>query len=120
VVAATALHLGIELVDGLEVDRRRMWANVEAQGGYTQSEPVMRALADRLGKHRAHALVYAASIRGLAEGRPLGEALAADPDVALVLTPADLERLLDPVAAARPAIALVDRVVAAASEPVGA
>ena len=120
VVAAAALQLGCELVDGLEVDRRRMWANVEAQGGYTQSEPVMRALSDRLGKHRAHALVYAASIRGLAEGLSLGEALAADPDVALVLSPADLDRLLDPVAAARPAIALVDRVVAAAGEPVGA
>ena len=60
----------------------RMAANVEAQGGYVQSEPVMRALTDRLGKHRAHELVYAASMRGHAEGLTLREALGADPGVA--------------------------------------
>jgi adenylosuccinate lyase len=120
VVTAAALGFGVALVEGLEVDRERMAANVAAQGGYVQSEPVMRALTDRLGKHRAHEVVYAAAMRGRAEGRPLREALAADPTVAGALSPKDLDRLLDPVTAARPAIALVDRVLAARREAVGA
>jgi adenylosuccinate lyase len=116
VVTAAALRFGVELVEGLEVDRERMAANVAAHGGYVQSEPVMRALTDRLGKHRAHELVYAASMRGQAGGVTLREALGADPVIAAELTADDLDALLDPVTAARPAIALVDRVLAGGGE----
>ena len=111
VATAAALHFGIDLVEGLEVDAERMAANVAAQGGWVQSEPVMRALTDRLGKHTAHELVYAASMRGQAEGRTLREALTAEPAIAAALTAEELDRLLDPVTAASPAIALVDRVL---------
>lgn len=113
VVAAAALRYGVELVEGLEVDRERMAANVAAHGGYVQSEPVMRALGDRLGKHRAHELVYAASMRGQAAGVTLREALGDDPIIAAELSSDELDALLDPLAAARPAIALVDRVLSA-------
>jgi adenylosuccinate lyase len=112
VATAAALGFGIDLVEGLEVDAERMAANIAAQGGWVQSEPVMRALTDRLGKHTAHELVYAASMRGRAEGRTLREALAAEPAIAAALTAEELDRLLDPVNAASPAIALVDRVLA--------
>jgi adenylosuccinate lyase len=117
VATAAALHFGIDLVEGLEVDAERMAANVAAQGGWVQSEPVMRALTDRLGKHTAHELVYAASMRGRAEGRTMREALAAEPAIAAALTAEELDRLLDPVTAASPAIALVDRVLSAGGEP---
>ena len=112
VMTAAALDYGVKLVAGLEVDRERMAANVAAQGGYVQSEPVMRALTDRLGKHTAHEIMYAAAMRGRAEGRTLREALGADPAVSAALSAEDLDALLDPVTAARPAIALVDRVLA--------
>ena len=112
-LTAAALRFGVELVEGLEVDRERMAANVAAHGGYVQSEPVMRALTDRLGKHRAHELVYQASMRGQAEGVTLREALGADATIAAELSAEDLDVLLDPVTAARPAIALVDRVLGA-------
>jgi adenylosuccinate lyase len=115
VVTAAALSFGVELVEGLEVDTERMAANVAAQGGWVQSEPVMRALTDRLGKHTAHELVYAASMRGRAAGRTLREALEADSAIAAAFTAAELDELLDPVTAARPAIALVDRVLADSS-----
>jgi adenylosuccinate lyase len=117
IVTAAALHFGAELVEGLEVDRGRMAANVAAQDGYVQSEPVMRALTDRLGKHRAHELVYDAAMRGQAEGVSLREALGADPVIADALSDDDLDELLDPVTAARPAIALADRVLSARREP---
>jgi adenylosuccinate lyase len=120
VMTAAALHFAVELVEGLEVDGERMAANVAAQGGYVQSEPVMRALTDRLGKHRAHELVYAAAMRGREEGRTLREALGADPAIAAELSDSDLDALLDPVTAARPAIALVDRVLAGGGGATGA
>ncbi len=116
VMTAAALHFGVELVEGLEVDAERMAANVAAQGGYVQSEPVMRALTDRLGKHRAHELVYEAAMRGQAEGLALREALGGEPAIAAELTAEDLDALLDPITAARPAIALVDRVLAEGAE----
>jgi adenylosuccinate lyase len=81
-----------------------------------QSEPVMRALTDRLGKHRAHQLVYTAAMSGQAEGLTLREALGADPVIAEALTDDELDALLDPVTAARPAIALADRVLADGGE----
>jgi adenylosuccinate lyase len=109
VMTAAALKYGVELVEGLEVDAERMAANVAAQGGYVQSEPVMRALTDRLGKHRAHELVYAAAMSGQAGGVTLREALGADPVIAAALSDDELDALLDPVTAARPAIALDDR-----------
>lgn len=111
VMTAAALHFAVELVEGLEVDRERMAANVAAQGGYVQSEPVMRALTDRLGKHTAHEVVYAAAMRGRGEGVTLREALGADPVVASALSEDELDALLDAVTAARPATALVDRVL---------
>ncbi|MEA2157352.1 MAG: hypothetical protein QOE11_3492 [Solirubrobacteraceae bacterium] len=117
VVTAAALKYGVELVEGLEIDAERMAANVAAHGGYVQSEPVMRALTDRLGKHRAHELVYTAAISGQAAGLTLREALGADPVIAAALTDVELDALLDPVTAARPAIALADRVLADGGEP---
>ena len=46
----------------------RMAANIAAHDGYLQSEPVMRALADRVGKHTAHQVVYEASMKGIESG----------------------------------------------------
>ena len=59
-------------------------------------------------------------MRGQREGRTLREALGADPRSPRELSDADLDALLDPVTAARPAIALVDRVLAGAGGASGA
>ena len=107
--AAAAVAYGATLVEGLEVDEQRMAANVEAQNGYVQSEAIMRALTERVGKHRAHALVYEAAMRGVQEGLAFRDALAAEPTIARTLTGEELDTLLDPVTAAAPAVALVDR-----------
>jgi adenylosuccinate lyase len=93
--AAVALALGVELVDGLEVDAERMRANLDAQRGYVLAEPVMLALGARVGPRRAHELVHAAAERGLAAGLSFREALAADPE----LRDLDLDALLQPEAA---------------------
>jgi adenylosuccinate lyase len=106
-----ALAYGCRLLDGLEVDTERMSANVAATGGYVLSEPVMRALAQHVGKHVAHQVVYEASLAGREQGLGLEEALLADMRVTRHLSPAQITECLDPRSALGAAGAFVDRVV---------
>ena len=107
--AATALALGAELAAGLRVDERRMRENVDAQRGYVLAEPVMLALGAEVGPRRAHELVHAAARRGLDAGLPLGEALAADPEISSRLT--GLDELLRPERALGSASTLTRRIL---------
>ena len=111
-LTGAALGFGVRLLEGLEVDAVRMRANVDALGGYLASEPVMRALADRVGKHTAQDLVYQAAMAGRERGVDLRTALEDDRRIAATLHPGELERLLDPAGALGAAGAFVDRVLA--------
>ena len=83
---------------GLEVDTDRMRANLDAQRGYVLSEPVMRALADRVGKHTAHRIVYEAALAGQARGDDLRTALRNDGRLEQI-SDSELDSLLDPALA---------------------
>jgi 3-carboxy-cis,cis-muconate cycloisomerase len=95
-LTAGALAQAIVMIEGLEVDAKRMASNLELTRGLILSEAVSSALADKLGKAQAHALVEATSMRALAEDKSLLEVLQADSRVTAQLLPNDLERLLDP------------------------
>jgi adenylosuccinate lyase len=110
----TALALAIRLLEGLQVDPARMRENLDAQGGYPMSEPVMRELSDHIGKHAAHDAVYRAAMRGIDAGVDLRSVLLGDADIVAALGVSELDRRLDPRAAVGAAPAFVDRVVAAA------
>jgi adenylosuccinate lyase len=111
-LTGAALDFGCRLLDGLEVDADRMRANLQARGGYLLSEPVMRALADRIGKHAAHTVVYEATLAGLERGVDLETALLADPRITAQLGPDEIARCLEVQGALGAAPAFVDRVVA--------
>jgi hypothetical protein len=72
----------------------------------------MLALAAAVGKHRAHELVHRAALAGQAAGIGLAAALAADPEIARHLGPADVAALLVPERALGAAGALVDDLLA--------
>ena len=57
-LTGVSLAVAARLLEGLEVHPERMAANLEARGGYVLSEPVLRTLADRMGKHAAHQALY--------------------------------------------------------------
>ena len=111
-LTAAALGFCARLLEGLQVDGSRMRANLDAQRGYPLSEPVMRRLADRVGKHVAHERVYAATMAGLERGVDLRTALV---DAGVVgpdgLSEAELDAALDPANALGAATAFVDRVL---------
>ena len=108
--AAVSLTLGADLVAGLRVHTERMRANLDAQDGYVLAEPVMLALAERVGKQRAHELVHRAALAGQERGVAFADALAADADIVRELPEAT--SLLRAEHALGAAGALVDAVLA--------
>jgi adenylosuccinate lyase/3-carboxy-cis,cis-muconate cycloisomerase len=84
------------VLGGLAVDAGRMRDNLELTRGQIMAEAVMMELGRTIGHERAHVLVLAASRRAAASGKPLHDALCEDPEIGARLTPAELERLLDP------------------------
>ncbi|MFM9134334.1 MAG: adenylosuccinate lyase family protein [bacterium] len=98
------------ILQGLEVDDARMLSNLQAQGGYVLSEPVMRVLSDSVGKHTAHQIVYEATLRGRERGTDMRTALRDDPRLDGI-TDAELDALLDPRSALGSIPRFVDGVV---------
>jgi adenylosuccinate lyase len=113
-LTVTALDLARRLLEGLEVDERRMAGNLSAQGGFATSEALLAALAPRVGKHRAQDLLQRVLGEARRQGRSLEEA-AAGSEVARELMTGELRSLLErPQTGA--AGAMVDEVVRRAVE----
>lgn len=95
-LAAGALVLMAETIEGLDVDSARMRANLDLTRGLVMAEAVALELGRSLGKAAAHKLVAEASRRAVAEARPLRDVLAELPEAAGLLDAALLKRLFDP------------------------
>ncbi|MEV7415158.1 adenylosuccinate lyase family protein [Streptomyces sp. NPDC089919] len=115
-----AAHTALELARGLAVHPGRMRANLAATAGQIASERVSAVLAPRLGKAEAKDLLGRASVEADRTGRPLADVLAARPELAGVLTPAELAALLDPAGYTGMAGALVDRALSGHRPAAGA
>ncbi len=107
-LTGAALQFAVRLLEGLQVDDARMRANLEARRGYLLSEPLMRALSDRIGKHAAHEEIYAAAMAGIEQGVDLTEVIAAKG----LLTKDQIDAATDPARALGSATTFVDRVLA--------
>ena len=106
---AACVGFGARMLDGLRVDAERMLRNIGQHRGYLLSEPVMRALAGRLGKHTAHEAVYTAAMNGIDAGQDFRIALRADARLD-VISDAELDELLEVRASLGSCAAFVDRV----------
>jgi 3-carboxy-cis,cis-muconate cycloisomerase len=111
-LTAGALAQVATVAEGLEVDAVRMADNLAASGGALQAGALAAALAVRMGRAPAHALVERASRRARAAAHPLRQELLAEDELRRHLSPAELDRLLDPRAAVAAASALVDQLLA--------
>ena len=101
------------LLEGLVVRPERMREVLESSHGLVYSQRVLLGLVERgLTREAAYALVQRSAMRAWDEGRPLGELLAADPEVAAVISPEELQALLDPSWYTRHVPALMERVAA--------
>jgi 3-carboxy-cis,cis-muconate cycloisomerase len=110
-LAAGALHQMVQVAEGLEVDVGRMRANLDITHGLIFAEAVSMALAQQVGRQRAHELVHAATLRATSQGRHLRDVLSDDEAVTAHLSPDDLDRLFDPRGAIGLSKQLVERVL---------
>jgi len=86
-----------EVLEGLEVFPERMRENLNAGGGLVYSQGVLLALVERgMPRDEAYRVVQAAAARAWDEGKDFRAELTADPDVARLLSAADLDTLFDP------------------------
>jgi 3-carboxy-cis,cis-muconate cycloisomerase len=106
--AAAALR---EALEGLDVHPDRMLANLEITDGLLMAEAISTALADRLGRSEARALVGEVARRAWEGGRPLRDELIADSRIEL--SEDELDRALDPAAYLGSADAFIDRALEA-------
>jgi 3-carboxy-cis,cis-muconate cycloisomerase len=95
-IAAAALEYSIEIATTLQVDAGRMQANFENLLGVTMSEAISVALAGKMGRSAAQALLREASDRAVGEKRNLGDVLKENAEVLRYLTRDDIDRLLSP------------------------
>jgi len=94
----------------LGVNQERMRSNLEATKGLILSEPVMFALAEKVGHHAAHRIIYEIAMKAHETGQDFKEALLADDRVASHMSPEKIDRLLDPEKYTGLSAELVDRV----------
>jgi adenylosuccinate lyase len=110
---AACVGAGARMLQGLRVDAGRMLANIGKHRGYLLSEPVLRALTERLGKHTAHEAVYAAAMNGIDRDQDFRTALRADTRMDAI-SDAELDELLEVRESLGTCAAFADRVCAGA------
>jgi 3-carboxy-cis,cis-muconate cycloisomerase len=111
-LASGALAQSRFLVEGLEVDTKRMRDNLDMTNGLVVSEAVMMGLAPFLGREYAHDLVYDICRDALSQDRPLLDLLAVHPEINKHLDREALARLCDPANYLGLSGVMVDRVLA--------
>ncbi len=84
------------LVSGLQVDEKRMRANLDITKGLIVSEAVMMGLGPALGRQYAHDLVYDICREVVKTGRPLADLLAENGEIKKHMSKAELQKLCDP------------------------
>ncbi len=110
-LAAGALNQSRHVAAGLQVDPKRMRANLDATRGLIVSEAVMMGLGPYLGRQYAHDLVYDICRKVISTGRPFLDLLAENPDIAKHLDRAALAKLVDPANYLGQAVEMVDRML---------
>ena len=84
------------LFDGIDVKPERMRQNLELSGGLIMSENIMLALGERVGRQRAHDIVYEHAQDAAIQRVSFRDLLVADQEVRNHLSEDELDGLLDP------------------------
>jgi 3-carboxy-cis,cis-muconate cycloisomerase len=115
-VTSGALAAIVDIAEGLEVDAKRMRANLDTTHGLIMAEAVTFALADKIGKSDAHHLLEAASKTAVAEKKHLRDVLIGDPRVTVHLGATEIVKLFEPMAYQGLSQTLIDRLLASLNE----
>jgi 3-carboxy-cis,cis-muconate cycloisomerase len=111
-LAAGALAQTRFVVEGLQVNERKMRENLDLTRGLIMSEAVMMGLGDRMGRNYAHDLVYDICREVVKTGRPLIDLLEENEEIRKHADRKTLEKMVDPANYLGVAGEMVDRVLA--------
>lgn len=111
-VSSGALRAIVDIAEGIEIDGKRMRANLDLTHGSIMAEAVSVALGGKIGKQEAHKLVEEASKKAIKEKRHLRDVLSEDKRVTAQLASADLAKLFEPEAYTGVAADFIDRLLA--------
>jgi 3-carboxy-cis,cis-muconate cycloisomerase len=110
-LTAGALAQSRFVLEGLEVDEKRMRANLDMTNGLVVSEAVMMGLGPHLGREYAHDLVYDICRVAIQENRPLLDLLVENPEISAHMNREELSKLCDPANYLGLSGEMVDRVL---------
>jgi 3-carboxy-cis,cis-muconate cycloisomerase len=110
-LAAGALAQTRFVVEGLQVNEKKMRENLAITKGLIMSEAVMMGLGAKMGRNRAHDVVYDICRDVVKTGRPLVDLLAENAEISQHVDRKTLEQLVDPANYLGVAGEMVDRVL---------
>jgi len=110
-LSAGALAQTRFLVEGLQVNEKKMRENLDITKGLIMSEAVMMGLGAAMGRNYAHDVVYDVCREVVKTGRPLIDLLAENKEIAKHADRRTLEKLVDPSNYLGVAGEMVDRVL---------
>ena len=91
------LILMIRVLKGLQIDENRMRQNMNITQGRMMSESVMLTLAKKgLGRQKAHELIRQLAVKSHNEEREFKDVLSENVTIKQLLTPEELEKVMDP------------------------
>jgi 3-carboxy-cis,cis-muconate cycloisomerase len=86
-----------EIAEGIEIDAARMRKNLDITEGLIMAEAVHMALAEKIGKMKAHDLLQEASKRAIKQKGNLLDVISRMPEVSAALPKKQLKALFDPL-----------------------
>ena len=105
------LRLMTVVLDNLVINRAAIRRNLGFLHGINRAESVMIELTKKgMNRQDSHERVRMASMQALAEGKPLADVLATDPEVVRYCSKTDIAVLLNPDAYTGTAVQQVERV----------
>jgi 3-carboxy-cis,cis-muconate cycloisomerase len=100
------------VLEGLQVNEKKMRDNLDMTKGLIMSEAVMMGLGDRMGRNTAHDVVYDICREVVKTGRPLIDLLEENAEIRKHADRKTLEKMVDPANYLGVAGEMVDRVLA--------
>jgi 3-carboxy-cis,cis-muconate cycloisomerase len=92
---AVLYHMGW-ILEKLHVRPDNMAQNLEKSNGLIMSEAVMMRLADKMGRQQAHDVVYEIAMEAFESDTPFAEKLKKNSEVIQVMTPEEIDHILNP------------------------
>lgn len=108
-LTAGALEKSIELMDGLEVDEKRMRQNIERTKGLVFAETAALALAEKIGKEEAYNLIKEACKKSVEHGMHLRNVLE---NMDLNFTKNELNHFFNPENSIGRSLEIIDEILA--------